>query len=149
MPRVQSTADLSDSTSATLTDVTGCSFPVAAGRMYKFKATVPYTTAATTTGIGLAIDTPASPTFFVAIIVTVDTTTVGTGALEADATVTDAEQTTFAAAPATSGGLAIIEGYCKPSVAGEIKLQFNTEVNSSAVTVKAGAEIEYRDLGAI
>jgi pectate lyase len=149
VPTLSTTADVTDSTSATLTDVTGLSFPVASGRMYRFRAVLPYTSAATTTGIAVAVDVPASPTFFAATAEGAISTTVGGSNEEADATVTDAEQMTFSAAPATTGGLVVVEGYLKPSATGELKIQFNTEVNGSAVVVKAGATLDYRDCGAV
>lgn len=142
------TADVTDSTSATLTD-TGLAFPVASGRTYHFEAFIPYTTAATTTGIGVAVDVPASPTFFTARADTPNATgaTVGTDSVEADATVTDAEQMTFTGLPSTSGALLYVQGVIRPSVAGEVKVQFNTEVDTSLVTVKKGSYIRYRDCG--
>lgn len=144
MPAI--TADVADSTSATLTD-TGMAFPVSAGRMYYFRAHALYTSAASTTGLALAVDVPAAPTAFTATATGAVSSTVGTDAEEVDTTGTDSEQMTFSAAPAVGIGHAIVEGFVRPSVAGEVKIQFNTEVNGSAVTVKAGSFIEYRDLG--
>lgn len=149
MPFVSTTADVTDNTSATLTDVPGLTVPVSAGKMYHFRAVLPYTTAATTTGIGVAVDVPNSPTFFEASVNAPISTTAGASAMETDASVTDAEQMTFSATPSTSGSHVVIEGHVKPSVAGEIKIQFNTEVDASAVTVKAGAHMRVTDMGAV
>lgn len=140
-------ADVTDSTSATLTD-TGITFPVASGRMYWFRCQLPYTTAATTTGLAVAVDVPASPTFLAAWAMTSTGTSVGTSNIESATTNTDAGQITFTTAPGTSGGVCTIEGWCQPSTSGEIKFQFNTEVNSSAVTIKKGAFAQWRDCAA-
>jgi hypothetical protein len=145
MPVDFNSTAIADSTSAGLTD-TGLSFIAKAGRLHTFRAQLVLLSAATTTGPAVAVDTPASPTLFTAKAEAPISTTAGTDAIEEEATVTDAEQMTFTTALSTQGTIVIIEGAIIPSVAGEVKIQFNTEVNGSAVTYKGG-KLEFTDLG--
>lgn len=139
-------SDVIDSTSATLTD-TGLVIPLAAGHLVRFEFYVLYKTDATTTGIAFALDTPGSDTWFEASARVPLSTAVGASNYEVDATVTDAEQMTFSASPSVSGSQALIVGSIQPSLPGQIKLQFNTEVNGSLATVKKGSYGYFKDLG--
>lgn len=142
MPAI--TADVADSTAATNSDITNLNFPVAAGRMYYFKAYIPYTSAATTTGAEFGVDTPASPTFLTYTVTYASTAT----AQEFTNTVTDDGGVVATATAVAAGNLATVEGFCKPSAAGQMQFRMDSEVGASAVTVKAGAFVEYRDLTA-
>ena len=145
MPSIANATTVVDSTSAGLTD-TGLGFVAKAGYLYHFRGTMVLQAAATTTGPAVAIDTPATPTVFVAKASAPLTTTVGTDNEELDATNTDQDQMTFSTSLSTTGTLVEVEGYVTPSVAGEVKMQFNTEVNGSAVTYKGG-RLDWREIG--
>lgn len=145
MPSIANATSIVDSTSAGLSD-TGLSFVAKAGYLYEFKGSMVLTSAATTTGPAMAIDVPASPTLFVARARALTTTTVGTDNEEVDATVTDADQMTFTTSLSTAGTIVEFAGYITPSVAGEVKIQFNTEVNASAVTFKGG-RLDFTEIG--
>lgn len=145
MPTKMSATSIADSTSAGLTD-TGLSFVAKAGYLYHFKGSMVLASAVTTTGPAIAFDTPASPTMFAAKANTPTTASVGTDNEEVDATITDAEQMTFTTSLHATGTLVQFEGYITPSVAGEFKVQFNTEVNASAVTFKGG-RLDFTEIG--
>ena len=145
MPTEFNATSIADSTSATLTD-TNLSFVGKAGHLYQFSAKLALTSAISTTGPAVAIDTPASPTFFAARAAVPTSTSPGTDAEEVEATVTDAEQMTFTTTLSASGTIMEIEGFIIPQVAGEVKVQFNTEVNGSAVTYKGG-RLDFLDCG--
>jgi hypothetical protein len=137
MPTELTATSVADSTSAGLTD-TGLSFIGKAGHLHEFEGRILLTAAATTTGPAVAIDTPATPTAFVATARNANSTTVGTDVEEVDTTVTDAEQMTFTTSVSTQGTIVEFAGFIIPATAGEVKLQFNTEVNGSAITFKGG-----------
>lgn len=133
----------SNATANTMADVTGLSFAVTAGETYKFRFSIAYTAAATTTGSRWAINGPGSPTMLnynsrYTLTATSDTVN--------SATAYD----TPAASNATSltaGNMAIIEGIIKPSANGTVIARFASEVSSSAIVAKAGSLLEwYRTL---
>ncbi len=135
------TADfVSNATTASNESVTGMSFPVASGRMYKFRFHVLLTVAATTTGVELAVDTPALTIGAWGSHVPTTTTaiTFATGTDDAGGVNTD---TAVAA-----GTFATVEGFARPSADGAIALRIDTDA-AFAATVKAGSFIEYRDCG--
>lgn len=140
-------SDVTDSTSASNTNITGLSFPVAAGKMYWFRAMIPFTAAATTTGAEFGVDTPGSPTFLAVTTRIPTSATMGTDSEAVDNTATDDGSEPASDSATTAGNIAIVEGFCRPSAAGEIQFRMDTEVNSSAIVVKAGAFAEYRELG--
>lgn len=142
MPAI--TADVADSTATTNTDITNLAFPVSANRMYYFKAYIPYTSAATTTGAEFGVDVPGTATFLTYTVTYASTAT----AEEFTNTVTDDGGVAATASATTAGNLATVEGFCKTPTAGSIQFRMDTEVGASAITVKAGAFVEYRDLAA-
>lgn len=145
MPTVANAANIADSTSAGLTD-TGLSQVLKAGYLYRFDGAILLQSAATTTGPAIALDTPASPTIYEAAARTPMSTTAGVDAEEQDATNTDADQMTFTTSLSTGATMVEFSGFIVPSVAGELKVQFNTEVNGSAVTYKGGT-FNVREIG--
>lgn len=150
MPIVRLDAAVVDSTSGSNTNISGLSFPVAAGRRYWFRAFIPYNSAATTTGAEFGVDVPSSPTWLGFKTEMTSNDTLGTDATEVDYDGTDdgsSVGSSSATATATEVNIAIVEGFVVPSVAGEVQFRMDTEVNSSAITVRAGAFVEYRDLG--
>lgn len=142
MPAI--TSDVADSTATSNTDITNLNFPVAANRMYWFRAMIPFTSAATTTGAEFGVDVPGTATFLAWTTQYPSTAT----AEEFTNSATDDGGVAATASATTTGNMAIVEGFCKTPTAGNIQLRMDTEVGSSAITVKAGAFIEYRDLTA-
>lgn len=126
----------------TIADVTGLSFAVTSGQRYWFRFTIPYTSAATTTGCRFTIDGPAFTNLQYTSKYTLTATT---------------ETTNYATAyniPAasnasslTTGNIAIIEGMILPSANGTVIARFASEVASSAITAMRGAVVQYLAVG--
>ena len=131
------------STSTTLADITDLSFAVAASKAYAFWCFLVYQTAATTTGININCDGPASPTGIL-FARYVSTLLAGAGtkrmlrAYQAG-TATASVETQDVNFPAIGEGL-LRNG----SNAGTFALQFASEVGSSQVTIKAGSILVYK-----
>jgi len=126
----------------TIADVTGLSFAVVSGGIYWFKFTIPYTSAATTTGSRWAINGPAAPTrlsYTSHYPLTATSETVN----YADTYDTPAASN---ASSLTTGNVAIIEGIIVPSANGTVIARFASEVSSSAIVAKAGAVCFYQRL---
>lgn len=119
----------------TIADVTGLSFAVTAGETYWFEFTIPYTSAATTTGSRWAINGPGSPTLLhyrSEYTLAATTTTVNS------ATAYDIPAASNASS-LTAGNVATLWGFIKPSAGGTVIARFASEISSSAVVAKAGA----------
>lgn len=128
-----------NATANTMADVTGLSFSVTSGETYKFKFTIPYTSAATTTGSRWAVNGPASPTL---LNYTSHYTLTATTETVNYATAYDIPAASNASS-LTAGNIAIIEGIIKPSANGTVIARFASEVSSSAIVAKAGALLEW------
>lgn len=129
-------------TPLTLADIPELSFPVAAGRLYKFKLDMAFTAAAITTGSRWTINGPAAPTFLSY------TSWYTLTALTETVNYSSAYQLP-AAANASSlllGNQAVIEGFIVPSINGAVVPQFASEITLSAITFKYGT-LEVWDLG--
>ncbi len=141
LTRVVLNADVTNNNAAanTLANITGLSFAVTANNAYYFRATIPYTAAATTTGSRWTINGPASPTVLAytsryPLTATTETMNYVNGyTLPA----------TSNASSLTAGNVAVIEGVIRPSTDGTVSVQFASEVTSSAIIAKAGALLEY------
>lgn len=124
------------STSTSLTDVTGLLFPMKASTHYYFRCLGGYTSAASTTGLTISVNGPASPawvSYAAQIAMTGATTAYGIGATY------DAPQT----AP-TGGGATMlpfsIEGTLSTNASGgNFALRFASEVGGSTVTILRGS----------
>jgi hypothetical protein len=133
---VRKTADQSTS-STNYGDVTGLSFAAAANTDYAFEFNIVFSTAATTTGLGLTMNGPAG-----ANAVTYKSEI---------ATTTAAEQTLFATAysasnlttsidTANANRIGRITGVIRNgATAGTVTVQFRSEVNGSSVTIRDGS----------
>jgi hypothetical protein len=124
----------------TIADVTGLSFAVVSGSKYWFKFTIPYTSAATTTGSRWAINGPAAPTL---LNYTSRYTLTATSETVNSATAYDIPAASNATS-LTAGNLATIEGIIVPSANGTVIARFASEVTVSAVVAKAGAILQYQ-----
>lgn len=122
----------------TLADVTGLSFSVTAGVLYRFYAIIPYTSASPSNGSRWTINAPASILLNYVSRNTLTPTT---------ETVNYANAVNIPAASnntsSVSGNLAVIEGLIKSSVNGTLQIKFASETASTAITAKAGASLEY------
>ena len=130
-------ADVANSTT-TIADVTGLSFAVISGVTYRFRATIIYTAAATTTGSRWSINGPATSLLSYS-------SRYGITATTATANYTNTYNIPAAAntgSPATTGNIAVIEGVLTPSANGTVIIRFASEL-ASAITAKAGSTIEW------
>lgn len=120
----------------TLANATGLSFTVLPLTTYLVQAYLPFQTAATTTGIAVALDVPTGATVNGLAQHATSTTTMGSVEQLADAATTGATTGVRAANTRTlaSAGWLVITG----AVGGTVQLMFRSEVAASAVTLKAG-----------
>ena len=127
----------------TIADITGLSFPVTSAKTYLFRFIIIYSSAATTTGARFSINGPATTTlaYKSEYSLTTTTTTFNEGLsaynLPAASNLSSA---------ATTGNIAIIQGILIPSASGTVIGRFASEVASSAITVKAGSFVEFREI---
>jgi hypothetical protein len=132
-----------NATANTIADITDLEFPVQSGARYHFRFSIPYTAAATSTGARFSITGPASPTYLAyrsdyTLTASTRTTNEGLGTFDLPATAN--------ATSLSTGNIAIIEGFIRPSADGVVKGRFASEVSSSAITVKAGACVQFTKL---
>ncbi len=129
--------------STTLANATGLSFPVVTGTNYKYKFTVLYTSAATTTGLRVGVTFPAATTQS-ALANIPGSTTDGTGFLFSGFISSSGDSVVAGNSPAVSPTVmtANVEGVFIPSASGTIQLQAATEVGASNIVIKAGSFVE-------
>jgi len=137
------TADVTNNNASanTIADVTGLSFPVTAGKTYKFRFEIDYTAAATSTGSRWSINGPSAPTRLsyrsdYSLTTTTRTTNDGLSTYDVPAA-------SNATSADTTSNRAIVEGSITPSVDGSVIARFASEVSSSAIVAKAGSTVEY------
>lgn len=125
------------SSSTTYADVTDLSFPVSANVNYQIDCTLTYQTAATTTGIGFALNGPASPSMVV-------------GAMEASTSGVAASRNQFNAYNGTTKSSGVQTASANQSAnlralfrnganSGTLSLRYASEVAASNAVVKAGS----------
>jgi hypothetical protein len=130
----------------TIADITGLSFPVTANKTYYFKFIIIYISAATATGSRFTINGPSITRLnFMVKIPNAGTTTTVSQSLTAYDTPATAG-TTSPVASATIGMVGEIEGILVPSANGTLIGRFASEVANSAITVKSGSTVYYRQL---
>lgn len=132
-------ADVADSSGAcTTTDITGLSFSVANGQTYRFHAMLQYTAAATTTGAQWTATAPANN------FISLKTTTPTSATTNDTANINTSDGGTCSTTSFdTAGNLATIDGMVAPTADGVLQLRMASEVDSSAITVKAGSTLEW------
>lgn len=123
----------------TIADITGLSFPVLAGQTYRFEFTIPYTSAATTTGSRWSINGPASPTM---LAYRSEYTLTATSLTNNSASAYDIPAAASASSLA-NGNIATIWGIITPSSNGTVIGRFASEVAGSAIVAKAGATLRW------
>jgi hypothetical protein len=128
-------------TTTTLSDVTGLSFAVNANQLYKYKAFVFYTSAVTTTGLGIGLTYPVST--LATAQVSTPSGTDGTASFFQGTINSSGDSVLSTATPvANTQHLSIIEGAILPSVAGTVQLRARSEVNASTITILQNSFIE-------
>ncbi len=127
-------ADVANST-VTLASVTGLSFTALANTTYRVEVIGTFQSAATTTGIALALDIP-SGNVTGQMIHPVSATAIGGTEQITDAATTGA--TTGVRAAATNVSVLANFIVAVGATGGAVQLQFRSEITASAVTMKAG-----------
>ncbi len=134
MPTTVLASDLANSTT-TLANVTGMSFSAEANATYEVEFTGVYQTAATTTGIALALDIPSGSVYGMGVVMTSVTAVAGFNQI-ADAATTGASTGVTTAATNTPMFAKWIVAV--GATGGTVQLMMKSEVASSAATLKAG-----------
>lgn len=128
-----------NATANSIADVVGLSFPVNAGSRYHFNFVISYTAAATATGSRWSINGPSTTYLSYRSEYSLTTTTRTINDLVAY----DQPTASNASSAATTGNMAIIEGFVIPSANGSIIARFASEVSSSAIIAKAGSVVSW------
>jgi hypothetical protein len=116
----------------TLADVTGASFAVSSGLRYWFEITIPYSSAATTTGSRWVINGPTGAYNYTSeYTLTAATKTIN--CLSAANLPAASNATSL-----TVGNLVTIWGFVSPSANGTIQVRFASEIANSAITALPG-----------
>lgn len=124
--------------STSLVDVTGLSFPVQAGKSYRFRFFIPYVTASDATGCAWTISGPATSLLRYRAEYNVTATTS-----------TQSWRTAYNSPTAANGGsvaagsLAVIEGTLTAAADGEVVARFRTSSGSLGVTAQAKSSVEW------
>lgn len=132
----------SDVTNATTSfaDVTGLSFAVTSGTVYRFEFIIAYSVNATTTGSQWSINGPSTTLLAYEAQWYTAASTLTSRSSNAYNSIGGAGSDT----PATTGNIAKIKGIIKPSASGTVIARFASEVAvASAVVAKAGSMVEY------
>jgi hypothetical protein len=137
-------------TATSFGDDTALTFPVSLGVRYWVSFWIIYQSALTTTGARFGVNGPAAPTL-IALESKKQITVGGTASTDMFSTaILTAYDTALPASTAEPAALTNlhcrIEGVFQPSVGGSLTLRVQSEVNGSAITVKAGSLVRYRAL---
>lgn len=128
-------AQVTNSSSTTLSDVTGLSFSLTANHRYYFNFTMTFQTAATTTGIAFAFTGPN--TTFVNWKVKIQQAAFGTDTYyEGQALALSTVLVSTGVVASNTDYYAEVEGIIEPSGNGTLQLQTRSEVNASQITIK-------------
>lgn len=123
-------------------DCKSLGFPVVDGLRYWFRFNLFYTSAATTTGGRFNIYGPGAPTL---IRYRIDWSLTTTSRTSNDGLTVYDQTTANATSAATASNVAIIEGhYDTATCPGNVFLRVGSEVASSAITVKAGSNVQWQ-----
>lgn len=122
---------------ATYNSVSGLSFNVVAGTVYRFVFLIIYDVAAIGNGARFAISGPANPTML-GYKISYPLTTTSEVAHHANAY--DQANAAAASSALTTGNIAVVEGIIRPSANGTVLLRAAPET-AAALTIKAGSAI--------
>lgn len=132
-------ADVANSAADTLADFTGLTHTVEAGDKYRFRAVCHFSADATTSGSRWTINGPAATAASTgymskySLTATSQTVNYGLAAVQLPAAAN-------ATSAATTGNIAIVEGYYTPSTAGTFAIQFAAEAGT--ITGLKGSTLE-------
>jgi hypothetical protein len=126
----------------TLADVTGLSFPVLTGNVYSFRFVIFYSSANAATGSRWTINGPA----FSQLGYTSDYALTATSRTTNNATAYQIPVAANATSATTTGNVAVIVGFIKPSADGTVVAQFASETSLVAITALAGSLVDYKQV---
>jgi hypothetical protein len=138
---VRLNADHAPFTTTSMVNVTGLSFPVVSGTLYRFQFDVIFRTAATTTGIGLGLTTPTATA--VGATVRIPIASGAGGEFQGSITASGGSVVSTAVVAANTDYLAQVVGVILPSANGTVQLQARTEIAASNVTIRNGSCVSY------
>lgn len=131
------TSDQSNSSNTTLADVTDMAWPMVASGEYVLEVVCFVVAAATTTGLVLALNGPASPT---AVQYAMETPTSGTAGFHAGATAYETALVSTASISTTLPHAQRLWGHIRNgSNAGDLVLRMRSEVSGSNATIRRGS----------
>lgn len=130
-------SDVVNSTT-TLADVTGLSFAVTSGTVYRFEVMLVYDVPVTTTGSKWSMNGPATT-----ILGYHQQFGVSAGSVQPRYSNTYNDPVTGGSSAFTAGNLVLLRGIVKPSASGTMIVRFASSVAASAITVKAGSSLEW------
>jgi hypothetical protein len=134
---VHKTADQSSTDGTNLADVTEMSWPIEAGGIYIVEFQLLKSSAATTTGLAVALNGPASPTY---LRYTLWSATGSTSLLVSAATTYNTALVSTGVVNTTVPTTDFVNGYVVNGVnAGTLTLRMRTEVDTSAATIQRGS----------
>lgn len=125
-----------------IADITGLSFPVLNGLRYRFRFTLDWISAINTTGARFSINGPAITRLAYSSRYGLTATTETLNQLAAY----DLPAAANASPANVAGNIAVIEGFIQPAADGNVIGRFASEVASSAITVKAGSMVEWKQV---
>lgn len=126
-------------TSTSYADVTGLSFAVTSGVIYRFYALIIYSAGNTGQGSLWSVNGPASPTL---LGYRSYTPTAASGTVEHNINVYDDSATAAPTSAVVDGNIAEITGVIQPSSSGTFAIRFKAET-SATITAKAGSTLEW------
>jgi hypothetical protein len=125
--------------------VTGLSFAVTSGKVYKFKFNVLYTSAATTTGLRLGLTYPAVTS--ASALANIASGNDGTGAYFQGVINTSGDSVSALNSPSSTLTLyAQVEGLMVTAAAGTVQLTAGSEINGSNIVIIAGSSVEVTEI---
>jgi hypothetical protein len=139
---VVTTADQisSNTSNDVLENVTGLSFSVVAGTLYRFYILIPYNSSSTNNGSRWTISCPGATLLNYVSRYPLTATTETLNYLSVQNLPGASNNTSLA-----TGNMAILEGLIKPSANGTVQVRFASELpnSSNTITIKAGATLEW------
>ena len=145
--RVVATVDTSNNSTAAATDVTGLFFPCASGKRYLVRAVIFGYAALDTTGMGISAKAAGAPTTTDQFVAFEGWTETGAFVLQRSQVFLDTPGVLTGSNSANPDAPApnVFHGHFRTTSIGTFQLRLITEVNASAVTVKAGSYLEWME----
>lgn len=127
-------------TSSSLSDVTGLSFPVTSGKTYRFSFMIPYTSSSTGNGALFSVNGASNSLLIYRCFIQTTTSQINYHANTYDAGTT-------ATTSASGNNMSTIEGMLIASATGTVIARFASEVaTTQSITAKSGASVYYKQL---